>query len=824
MGKWVILELEGDFEVAGFRATLEIRTEGNQQMLQVKGALPPNSALASHLHRHWQTVYRPLGVPQRIKGQKIIHKGSINQRLMDCQQSAQLLRDRFQTWLNADSFQSLDRRLREELSRHEAIQFLIRTANTNLQKLPWHEWDFFERYPLAEVAFAPTQYDWVQAPAMGDRAPHPVRILAILGHSQGINVEADRNLLTQLPQAQVSFLVEPDRQQLTDQLWQSPWDILFFAGHSETHRGQGRIFINATDSLSLAELRYGLQQAIDQGLQLAIFNSCDGLGLAQALEHLSIPQMIVMREPVADRVAAAFLTYFLEAFASGQSLYLAARQARERLQGIEHQFPCASWLPIICQNPLVTPPDWLTLQDRHSPTLLPETSAPLALAPAPTNIPTGKQAIPAIPGWRVLWMSVLVTIAIVMVRLLGLLQPLELTAYDHLMRSRPAETIDSRILVVEVNQADLNEWGGYPLTDSVLAQAITTLEALEPTAIALDMHRHRPRGEGRQALMAQFQQHNNLFTVCAFDQVDQDYGPPPEFSEAQLISQVGFSNFALDMPFLRALRESTTASSKLREDCPVRRHLLSYDPTLATTQSACSTPYSLSFQLAYRFLSQAGVAPLTVTEAGHWQLGTAILQPLTQRFGGYQNLDGLSAQLMLNYRAAQPGQQATLRQVLTGQMTTDQVRDRLVLLGYTAPVARDLVKTPYGEMAGVWVHAHMASQLLSVALDQRPLMKGLPQWHGLPWGDTVWVLGWAMLGGAMSRWLRRRGVKSHCLGWLLSWLLAFVALGWLLFYGSVVALTQGLWLPLVPTLLSVLLTGSCVVLRGTPKARSSSRS
>ncbi|MEL6381211.1 MAG: CHASE2 domain-containing protein [Cyanobacteria bacterium J06626_18] len=814
MGKWVILELEGDFDVGGFRATLEIRAVGDLQMLQVKGELPPNPALAAHLYRHWQTLYRPLGIPQRIKGQKIIHKGSINQRLMDCQQSAQLLRDRFRTWLNADSFQSLDRRLREELSRHEPIQFLIRTANVNLQKLPWHEWDFFERYPLAEVAFGTLEYDWAP-PKSRQQIPHPVRILAILGHSHGINVEVDRQVLRQLPQAHVSFLVEPNRQQLTDQLWESPWDILFFAGHSETHRGQGRIFINQTDSLSLAELQYGLQRATDQGLQLAIFNSCDGLGLAQALERLSIPQMIVMREPVADQVAAAFLTYFLEPFAAGKSLYLAARQARERLQGLEYQFPCASWLPVICQHPLMTPPDWFTLQGKPTPMPALAGAAPhLPLAPA--------TRYPRVPQLRVVWMSLLVAIAVIIVRLLGLLQPLELAAYDHLLRSRPAETIDSRILVVEVDQADLNEWGGYPLTDAVLAQAIETLQALEPTAIGLDMHRYRPRGEGRQALMAQFQQHANLFTVCAFDQVDQDYEPPPEFSEEQLIRQVGFSNLALDRPFLSTLTGREVAPARLRENGSVRRHLLSYDPALATTQPACSTPYSLSFQLAYRFLNQAGVAPLTVTEAGQWQFGNAILQPLTKRFGGYQNLNGLSTQLMLNYRAAPPGQKVTLQQVLTGEVTANSVRDRLVLLGYTAPVARDTVKTPYGEMAGVWVHAHMASQLLSVAMDQRPLMKVLPQWHGFPIGDVGWILGWTVLGGAMSSWLRMRNLKSRRLGWLLGWLLAFAGISGGLFYGSLIALTQGLWLPLIPTLLSVLLAGSCVVWVGTRKAHSSS--
>jgi hypothetical protein len=27
------------------------------------------------------------------------------------------------------------------------------------------------------------------------------------------------------------------------------------------------------------------------------------------------------------------------------------REAREKLQGLEDRYPCATWLPVICQNP-----------------------------------------------------------------------------------------------------------------------------------------------------------------------------------------------------------------------------------------------------------------------------------------------------------------------------------------------------------------------------------------------------------------------------------------------------------------------------------------
>ncbi|HEY9747845.1 MAG TPA: CHAT domain-containing protein, partial [Allocoleopsis sp.] len=202
-------------------------------------------------------------------------------------------------------------------------------------------------------------YERLERPAI---ARDKIRILAVLGNQTGIDTEADRQLLTQLaPTAEVIFLVEPHRRELNQQLWDAHgWDILFFAGHSasQADRATGQIAINPQQRLGLSDLKHALQQAIAKGLQLAIFNSCDGLGLAHDLQALHIPQMIVMREPVPDLVAQEFLKAFLTSFTQGVPLYLAVRQAREQLQGLEDEFPCASWLPVICQNPAELPMVW----------------------------------------------------------------------------------------------------------------------------------------------------------------------------------------------------------------------------------------------------------------------------------------------------------------------------------------------------------------------------------------------------------------------------------------------------------------------------------
>ena len=108
-----------------------------------------------------------------------------------------------------------------------------------------------------------------------------------------------------------------------------------------------------------------MKKATSNGLALAIFNSCDGLGLAYELEALHIPQIIVMREPVPDAVAQEFLRHFLVTYAlDGLPLYQAVKEARLKLHGLEDIYPCASLLPVICQNGDAAPPSWLNLGRR----------------------------------------------------------------------------------------------------------------------------------------------------------------------------------------------------------------------------------------------------------------------------------------------------------------------------------------------------------------------------------------------------------------------------------------------------------------------------
>ncbi|NET62334.1 MAG: CHAT domain-containing protein [Symploca sp. SIO2E6] len=135
------------------------------------------------------------------------------------------------------------------------------------------------------------------------------------------------------------------------------WHIFFFAGHSESRKDGtiGSIVINNEDDcLTIDEFKQELSTAIEKGLQLAIFNSCDGLGLANQLAKLHLPSSIVMKEVISDEIACDFLTHFLDTFSHNTSLFAAVHQVRKELEkkwDLPEQYPGAHWLPVIVHNP-----------------------------------------------------------------------------------------------------------------------------------------------------------------------------------------------------------------------------------------------------------------------------------------------------------------------------------------------------------------------------------------------------------------------------------------------------------------------------------------
>ncbi|MBD2198383.1 MULTISPECIES: nSTAND1 domain-containing NTPase [Calothrix] len=371
MKKLVILKFDGNFE-SGFQVNLEIANEGQRAYRTTTAKLPENITIPQLLN-NWHEIYYSRYSQFRIKsgGSRQVDLESLKQ---ECTRESINLLASFNQWLNAQSFISIANSLKE-FNPQDEIRIIITTSCHELRQLPWHLWEVLINFPLVEVALSSPNAE------RRERAyREKIIILIILGDSSNIDIEADKKLLHNFcgDDAEIVLLQQPSREDLNYYLQDEiGWDILFFSGHSRTQNPtpnplpaseegakrmmEGRIYINHHDSLTMGELRDALQVAIQRRLQIAFFNSCDGLGIAYELEQLHIPQVIVMREPVPDKVAQEFLKYFLQEFTSGKSLYISVRNARVELQKLESEFPCASWLPVIIQNQTETPPTWQSL-------------------------------------------------------------------------------------------------------------------------------------------------------------------------------------------------------------------------------------------------------------------------------------------------------------------------------------------------------------------------------------------------------------------------------------------------------------------------------
>jgi WD40 repeat protein len=357
--KLVVLTLVAGTISTGFRVHWEVSPDGERTVADGYTQLPPRPELEL-VYQLWDTTYRSLDGSHRItiKANQITNVKFTSLK-WDCERQAGRLAKSINDWLNSTN---LSRIIEEYLvtSSDDEYRVIIRTDDAQLRQLPWHLWTGWERLNYPEIALG--------APHAKRRErtyQQQVRILIVLGNSEGIDIEIDRQILSRYCQGtDLHFIAQPSLAELRAQLLDKRgWDLLFFSGHSRTENdgSKGRIFLNHVDSLTVAELGAELHTAVSGGLQIAVFNSCDGLGIAAELASLHIPQVIVMRQPVPDLVAQAFLKYFLAEFTGGGSLYQSVSTARDRLRALEVDFPCASWLPIVIQNRLETPPTWQNL-------------------------------------------------------------------------------------------------------------------------------------------------------------------------------------------------------------------------------------------------------------------------------------------------------------------------------------------------------------------------------------------------------------------------------------------------------------------------------
>ncbi|HAN75911.1 MAG TPA: adenylate/guanylate cyclase domain-containing protein [Planktothrix sp. UBA8407] len=328
--------------------------------------------------------------------------------------------------------------------------------------------------------------------------------------------------------------------------------------------------------------------------------------------------------------------------------------------------------------------------------------------------------------YAVIIATILVLSLLLGIYYLGWLQPLELVAYDQMVRLRPALEADPRLVVIGITDEDIQAFNRWPLSDEVIARLLEKLSKYKPKVIGLDLYRDIRFEPGYDKFQKQLQISDHIIVINNLGYSETKGTPaPPNVPD----ERVGFNDLLLD------------------PDNIIRRNLM-------FANTADTTFYSFSLRIALHYLLAQGIKPNnSPVNPNFINWGKAEFVPLSRNSGGYQTIDDQGYQILLNYRSANNiAKTISLTKFLYGTIPENWIKDKIVLIGMVAISTKDLFLTPYSptekkafKMPGVLVHAQMVSQILDAVLGQRNLFIFWEQW-----GEFLWICSWGLIGATLA--------------------------------------------------------------------------
>jgi adenylate cyclase len=383
------------------------------------------------------------------------------------------------------------------------------------------------------------------------------------------------------------------------------------------------------------------------------------------------------------------------------------------------------------------------------------------------NLYHWRERFSALTKWRyaipiiALMLAHVVFALILWVRANAWLQPLELSAYDAMMRIHAASyPSDERIALILCDDEDQRRYG-WPLSDAVLADLFERLLEYQPRAIGLDLYRDLPvpisGGSDYERLSALFRSHTEIIGISKFsDEHGARVDPPPMLRDT---GRVSFNDVVADAQGI------------------IRRGLL-----FMSDEQETYTYLGLKLALRWLAIEKQGARadPEGYMILGHAKQG---LRPLHSEFGGYQNIDAAGYQFMLAYPGAPAGfPSLTLREVLEWDFGAQLLRDKIILIGTNAEATPDFFFTPVSatRIPGVLIHAYNTSQLLRFAEGNYQPLQDWPAHY-----EKLWLWLWIVIAALLS--LRPQNLLQ---------LLLKLNLGLLFIIAcAMFAFTRQLWLP-----------------------------
>jgi adenylate cyclase len=327
--------------------------------------------------------------------------------------------------------------------------------------------------------------------------------------------------------------------------------------------------------------------------------------------------------------------------------------------------------------------------------------------------------------------SVAITAVILILQYSQALQLIECAILDMWFRLRLPDAPESRIVIVTISEEDIALLGGWPISDAILARLLKNIKQQQPRVIGLNLYRNFPVEPGHQQLLDVYASTPNLIGIN------------------KILNSTG--ELASTPPLLLNKKNQIAASDIILDpDGRVRRSLLSLH------DSQDKTILTLGTKLALMYLEKENIEFIAQDQQGTLKVGKAIFFPLKQNESGYVGADVGGYQIFTNINKIKGGfSSISINNVLRGDIPANLMQERIVLIGSISESASERFYTPYTTDVntawfGVQIHANIASQILSAALDGKQILKGIPE--PLEW---LWIFWWSYIGAAIGWWTCR---------------------------------------------------------------------
>ncbi|MEM8948300.1 MAG: adenylate/guanylate cyclase domain-containing protein [Pseudomonadota bacterium] len=383
--------------------------------------------------------------------------------------------------------------------------------------------------------------------------------------------------------------------------------------------------------------------------------------------------------------------------------------------------------------------------------------------------------------------------AVILLRSIGWLQALELTAYDtYLQLTTDRDGPTEPVVMVEYTEDDEAAFG-FPLPDDRLADLFEVLTAKGAIAIGLDLIRDRPEPQ--------------IEDRSAFERLSQIMKDHPSIIGITKDGDIEDGDVAFEPPPALADRPLQIASATISPDIDgtVRRGLLHLK------KGEGNERLTLATLLAARYLAANRIA-VDWPAPDRLRLGAHEFRPLSPEASGfYRQRSGVDGgyQLLLTFPACKRQfERHRISDLLSERAEEIDLKGRIVLVGNAVRAAKDVFDVPVtctgmvgDKMFGLHLHGHIISQLIGLSSDALSPLETTEQRVGTPLPaamiDGGWTWLWTSLGGLIALLLPSP-----------IWLISGAVAGLVLLAGSSFLLFSagGWWLPVVPPALGFVLS------------------